>query len=67
MKTDTQRGAKYDALAKGFRILKSPLADSFSAAAEHFSETDAPIEEGAKKSESNAKGSSTSERTGFSS
>jgi hypothetical protein len=59
MRTGTRRSAKYDALAKGFRILKSPLADSFGAAAKHFSETDAPIEEGAKKPESNVKGSST--------
>jgi hypothetical protein len=59
MKTDTQRGAKYDALAKGFRILKSHLAESFSAAAEHFSKTDSPIDEGAKKTESNVKGTST--------
>jgi hypothetical protein len=59
MRTGARRDAKYDALAKGFRILKSPLADSFGAAAKHFSETDAPIEEGAKKPESNVKGSST--------
>jgi hypothetical protein len=51
----TRRGDKYDALAKGYKILKSPLADTFSAAAEHFSETDPPIDEGVK-SESKAKG-----------
>jgi hypothetical protein len=54
----TQRGAKYDALAKGYKILKSPLADSFGAAADHFSETDPPIDEGEKKTESNVKGTS---------
>jgi hypothetical protein len=43
-------------LAKGYKILKSPLAGSFSAAAEHFSETDAPIDEGDRKTESNVKG-----------
>jgi hypothetical protein len=52
----TQLGAKYDAMAKGFKILKSPLADSFSAAAEHFSETDPAIDEGEKKIEANLKG-----------
>ena len=60
MKTNqanTQRVAKYDALAKGFKILKSPLAGSFSAAAEHFSETDPPIDEG-EKTEPNVKGTS---------
>jgi hypothetical protein len=51
----TQRGVKYDALAKGYRILNSPLADTFSAAAEHFSETDAPIDEGERKIQSNVK------------
>ena len=51
----TQRGVKYDALAKGYKILKSPLAGSFSAAAEHFSETDAPIDEG-ERTVSNLKG-----------
>jgi hypothetical protein len=54
-RVDTQRGAKYDAMAKGFKISKAPLAGSLSAAAEHFSETDPPIDEGEKKTESNVK------------
>jgi hypothetical protein len=49
-----RRGDRYDALAKGYKILKSPLADSFSAAAEHFNETDPPID-GGVKTESKAK------------
>jgi hypothetical protein len=36
----TPRGVKYDALAHGYRILKSPLAQSFEAAADHFEERD---------------------------
>jgi hypothetical protein len=36
----THRGVKYDALAKGFKIMKSPLAESFEAASEHFEKTD---------------------------
>jgi hypothetical protein len=45
----TERGVKYDALAKGYKILKSPLADSFAAAAEHFNGADAPVDEGEGK------------------
>ena len=51
-----QRGVKYDASARGYKILKSPLAESFNAAAEHFNETDPPIDEGQRKAESNVKG-----------
>jgi hypothetical protein len=36
----THRGVKYDALAQGFKIMKSPLANSFGAASEHFEKTD---------------------------
>ena len=32
----TKRGAKYETLAEGYRIMKSPLAETFDAAAEHF-------------------------------
>jgi hypothetical protein len=52
----TQRGVKYDALAEGYKILKLPLAGAFSAAAEHFSESDPPFEEGEKKTEPDVKG-----------
>ena len=40
----TLRGTKYDALSHGYRILKSPLAQTFSAAAEHFDKIDPPID-----------------------
>jgi hypothetical protein len=42
----TRRGVKYHALADGYKILKSPLADPFGAAADHFNGTDPPIDEG---------------------
>jgi len=38
----TRRGHRYRALAHGFKILKSPIADSFKAAAERYDPTDAP-------------------------
>jgi hypothetical protein len=50
----THRGVKYDALAEGYKILKSPLADSFSAAAEHYEKADAPNDEGETKPKSTA-------------
>jgi hypothetical protein len=37
-----RRGHRYRALAHGFKILKSPIAASFKAAAEHYDPTDAP-------------------------
>jgi hypothetical protein len=36
----TRRGVKYDALAHGYKILNSPLAETFEAASEHFEKTD---------------------------
>jgi hypothetical protein len=36
----THRGVKYDALAQGFKVMKSPLAESFEAASEHYERTD---------------------------
>ena len=36
----TRRGLKYEALAEGYKILKSPLATTFEAASEHFEQTD---------------------------
>jgi hypothetical protein len=40
----TRRGEQYHAMAAGYRLLKSPLADSYKAAAEHYRETDPPLE-----------------------
>jgi hypothetical protein len=41
----TRRGFKYHTVAEGYKILKSPLADSYNAAAEHFSERDPAVDE----------------------
>jgi hypothetical protein len=38
------RGHRYRALAYGYKILKSPVADSFKAAAEHYDQTDPPLD-----------------------
>jgi hypothetical protein len=38
------RGHHYRQLAEGYRVLKSPLAETFSAAAEHYQESDPPVE-----------------------
>lgn len=40
----TRRGEQYQAMAAGYQLLKSPLADSYHAAAEHYRETDPPLE-----------------------
>ena len=37
-------GHRYRALAYGYKILKSPIADSFKAAAEHYDRTDPPLD-----------------------
>ena len=56
------RGHRYRALAYGYKILKSPVADSFKAAAEHYDRTDPPLDpvgvnvRGAKKSRLNPPG-----------
>jgi hypothetical protein len=39
-----RRGHRYRALAYGYKILKSPIADSFKAAAEHYDRTDPPLD-----------------------
>jgi hypothetical protein len=36
------RGDHYQTMAAGYRILKSPLADSYDAAAMHYRESDSP-------------------------
>ena len=38
------RGHRYRALAYGYKILKSPIADSFKAAAEHYDPTGPPLD-----------------------
>jgi hypothetical protein len=40
----TLRGSQYRALAAGYAIMKSPVAGSFSQAADHYDETDPPAE-----------------------
>ncbi len=40
----TKRGDHYQAMAAGYQLLKSPLADSYHAAAEHYRESDPPLE-----------------------
>jgi hypothetical protein len=53
-----RRGHRYRALAYGYKILKSPIADSFKAAAEHYDPSDHPLDpagasvKGAQKAES---------------
>jgi hypothetical protein len=36
----TKRGHHYQTMAAGYRILRSPLAESYNAAAEHYHESD---------------------------
>jgi hypothetical protein len=40
----TNRGEHYQAMAAGYQLLKSPLADSYHAAAAHYRETDPPLD-----------------------
>jgi hypothetical protein len=40
----TKRGDHYHTMAAGYRILRSPLADSYNAAAEHYRERDPPVD-----------------------
>ena len=40
----TKRGDHYQTMAAGYQILRSPLADSYNAAAEHYRETDPLID-----------------------
>jgi hypothetical protein len=41
---DTKRGDQYQKMAAGYRILKSPLADTYDAAAELLRESDTPFD-----------------------
>ena len=40
----TYRELQYRKMATGYQLLKSPVADSYNAAAEHYKETDAAID-----------------------
>jgi hypothetical protein len=40
----SKRGDHYQTLAAGYRTLKSPLADVYNAAAEHYRESDPSID-----------------------
>ena len=40
----THRGLKFRHLAEGYQMLNSPLAATFHAAADHYSEADPPID-----------------------
>jgi hypothetical protein len=42
----TKRGEEYLTIATGYHILRSPLADSYRAAAEHYRHSDPPADEG---------------------
>ncbi len=39
----TKRGDHYQAMAAGYQMLRSPLADLYNAAAQHYQESDPPI------------------------
>lgn len=39
----TERGGKFQAIAAGYQALKSPLANLYGAAAEHYHENDPPV------------------------
>jgi hypothetical protein len=40
----TYRELQYRKMAAGYQLLKSPIADSYNAAADHYKETDAAID-----------------------
>jgi hypothetical protein len=40
----TKRSEHYKTMAAGYQLLKSPLAESYSAAAEHYRESDPPLD-----------------------
>jgi hypothetical protein len=44
----TKRGDQYQTMAAGYQILRSPLAGSYSAAAEHYRESDPPLDPAAE-------------------
>jgi hypothetical protein len=52
----TRRGVKYDALAHGYEVLNSPLAETFEAASDHFEKTDSAVGEAKIAAEPNAEG-----------
>ena len=39
----SERGGKFQAIAAGYQALKSPLANLYGAAAEHYHENDPPV------------------------
>jgi hypothetical protein len=41
----TERGGRYEALAEGYKVFNSPLAELYSAAAAHYHERDPAIGE----------------------
>ena len=40
----TKRGNHYQTMAAGYQILRSPLAGSYNAAADHYRERDPPVD-----------------------
>jgi hypothetical protein len=40
----TERGSHYRALAEGYKVLNPTVADSFELAAEHYDQSDPPLE-----------------------
>ena len=40
----TYRELQYQKMADGYRLLRSPVADSYSAAAQHYQQADPPID-----------------------
>jgi hypothetical protein len=40
----TRRGDQYETMAAGYQILRSPLAAAYGAAAEHYQESDSPLD-----------------------
>jgi hypothetical protein len=47
----TRRGIQYETLAEGYKIMKSPLAETYEATAEQFEQTDQTVGEGQKATE----------------
>ena len=43
----TKRSDHYRTMAQGFEMLRSPLAQAYNAAAEHYRKTDPPLDEAA--------------------
>jgi hypothetical protein len=51
MRKRTERGGKFQAIAAGYEALKSPLANLYGAAAEHYHENDPPDRHGGEPEE----------------